>query len=104
MLDHVTKCLVTPGILLHGTPFPFSGNQIYVYHKFKICIYVLAPECYWSPTPGTCPDLADQRGCGRPVIPWGRGRPGGCCSSGLANLSGSEETCDYVHVSKFSMA
>ena len=26
MLDHVTKCLVTPCILLHGTPFPFSGN------------------------------------------------------------------------------
>ncbi len=104
MLDHVTEMLGNTCILLHGTPFPFSGNQIYIYYKFKFFVFMsLAPECYWSPAPGACPDLADQRGCGRPVIPWGRGWSGGCGSCGLANPGGPEEACDYFHVSNFSV-
>jgi hypothetical protein len=54
MLDHVTKCLVTPCILLHGTPFPFSGNLIYIYHKFKIFVFIVAPEHYGYPATGAC--------------------------------------------------
>ena len=61
----------------------------------------LAPECYWSPAPGACPDLADQRGGGRPLFPWGRGRSGGRGSCGLADPGDHEKTCDYLHVSYF---
>jgi hypothetical protein len=63
----------------------------------------LAPECYWSSASGACTDLADQRGGGRPVIPWGRGRSGGRGSCGLADPGGLEEACDHIHVSYFSV-
>jgi hypothetical protein len=63
----------------------------------------LDSECYWNPVARACPDLAYQRGGGRPVIPWGRGRSGGRGSCGLADPGGLEEACDYFHVSYFSV-
>ncbi len=72
MLDHGAKCLVTPCILLHGTPFPFSGSKIYIYHKFKCeFFFFLDPECHWRPVVWACPVLAYWCGpLSRPLGAW----------------------------------
>jgi hypothetical protein len=59
----------------------------------------LAPECYWSPAPGACPDLVDQRGCGRPVVSGGRRWAGWRGRGCVADPGSFKETSDHFHVS-----
>jgi hypothetical protein len=59
----------------------------------------LAPECYWSLAPGACPDLVDQRGCGRPVVSGGRCWAGWRGRGCVADPGGFKETSDHFHVS-----
>jgi hypothetical protein len=62
----------------------------------------LAPECYWSPSSGACPDLADQRGRGHPFFSGGRLWAGWRGRGRVADPGGSKETGYHLHVSNFS--
>jgi hypothetical protein len=81
-------------------PSLFQGTK-FIFYKFKIFVFILAPECHGDPATGACQLLVNQRGCGRAFLPGGRRRVGGRRRRCLADPGGFEKTGYYLHVSVF---
>jgi hypothetical protein len=79
-------------------PFFRELNLFFINLNF---VFILAPKRYGDPATGACQLLANQRGCGRAFLPWGRRRAGGRGRRCLEDHGCITEASDYFHISIF---